>query len=115
MTIRFIYEGAVGCITILFVLLFGEKGGSAFVLYAFLPVLMRFLKRRKPDERELQLFYQAGNLSMGLTFIILVIIYFLGRLQSLTAMISTNWLFLSVAAILLVHSIVGLVILNKTS
>jgi hypothetical protein len=113
MTIRFVYEGAVGFLTLLLVLLLGEKGGAAFVLYAFLPLVMRTVKRRKPDERELHLFYRTGNISMGMTFVILVVVYFLARVQSLSALIAANWLFLTVAAILLVHSVVGLVVFHS--
>lgn len=113
MTIRFVYEGAVGFLTILLILLFGQKGGAAFALYAFLPLIMRIMKRRRPDERELCLFYRAGNISMGLTFVILVVVYFLARLQPLSDLAAANWLSLSVAAILLVHSVVGLLVFNS--
>ena len=95
MTIRFVYQGVVGSLTILLVLILGEKGGAAIALYAFLPLVVRLTARRKPDERELQLFYRTGNMSMGLTFVVLVVVYFLARLQPLAPLIAANWLALT--------------------
>ncbi len=113
MTIRFIYEGAVGALTLIMIAVFGAQGGAVIALYALLPIIMKFAKTQKPDERELQLFYITGNYSMGITFVILVAVYFLARLPAFSALVSTNWLSISVSAILLAHSVIGLVTFRK--
>ncbi len=65
MKTRFYYELIVGVIGLIAVLLFGIPGFAAFALFAGYPQI----KTGKPDEREYQLFYKAGNITAVATLL----------------------------------------------
>ena len=88
-------------------------GGASLSSLALLPVIMWKIKVR-PDERELQLFYKTGNLTWGLQFIILTIIYFITDKTVNGHLILDSWLTLSISSIIMVHGIAGSIFL-KTS
>jgi hypothetical protein len=105
MILRFSYELAVGVITILSVIIFGEKGQAAFALLALLPVILRIIKF-KPDERELALFYKSGNLTVVLLVAALFGLSFFG----LEEFFMKNWMFISASALLISHGLSGLIV-----
>jgi hypothetical protein len=72
MLFRFWYEFIFGIITLISVLIFGEKGMVAFVPIAFVPLIMK-IKKIKPDEREKQFYYQSTEF-LFTAFIFLIII-----------------------------------------
>ncbi len=109
MVFRLLYEGAVGLFTFIAILLFGEKGYSVFALLALLPFIWRALKI-KPDERELQLFYQTNNWALILTLLSLVAIYEFSDVSVAGHIIGNYWMPLSIAATFIARGIVGLII-----
>ncbi len=115
MKIRFAFESLVGLIGLIAVLLLGEVGGIFLVLFAFFPAIVRLNKANKPDERELQLFYQASNFTLILIFIALVLIYVLSGVTLNGHQIGDNWYLLSVSSILFTHGLIGLVVFRKVS
>ena len=72
MLFRFWYEFIFGIITLISVLIFGEKGIVAIVPMAFIPLIMR-IKKIKPDEREKQLYYKSTEFLIN-AFVFLIII-----------------------------------------
>lgn len=113
MKFRYYFEAIVGTFCFILILLFGAVGGVSLSLLAFLPVIIWKLGIIS-DERELQLFYKTGNLSWGLQFIILTIIYFIADKTVNGHIILDSWLTLSISSIIMVHGIAGLIFL-KTS
>ncbi len=109
MNLRFIFESVVGTICFVLILFFGNKGESAFVLFILLPFLMR-IKKIKPDERERQLFYKLGNLTMGFTIITLIAVNYLSDFTINGNNLDNYWMTLSIAGIILMHGIGGLII-----
>jgi hypothetical protein len=102
---RYVFEMVVGVITLASVLLFGPVGYASFSLMA----LLAFFSKKKPDERELQLFYKAGNLTMGLMIISLVIIDQLKNATFGPVKVGDYWLSFATAAFLVSHGASGLV------
>ena len=113
MIFRFWFESIIGFICLVCILLFGSKGASSLVIFALLPILMRIKKTKKPDERELQLFYKIGNLTMGLTIIAIIIIHYLQDTEVYGHLIGANWMTLAITSILIAHGLAGLIIFNK--
>lgn len=113
MIFRFWFESIIGFICLVCILLFGAKGASILVIFALLPILMRIKKTKKPDERELQLFYKIGNLTMGLTIIAIIIIHYLQDTEVNGHLIGGNWMTLAITSILIAHGLAGLIIFNK--
>lgn len=109
MNFRFAFEATIGAICFTAILIFGSQGNAALALFALLPVIMR-LKKVSPDEREKQLFYKIGNLTFGLSIIALLIVYYLSDTMINGHSPGNNWLTLSVAGIILMHGISGLII-----
>ena len=109
MNLRFIFEAVVGAICFVLILFFGSKGESAFALFVILPLLMR-IKKIKPDERERQLFYKLGNLTMGFTIITLMLVKYLSDFTVNGNYLNNYWMTLSIAGIILMHGIGGLII-----
>mgnify|MGYP001577570574 CR=1 FL=1 len=113
MKFRYYFEAIVGTFCFILILLFGAVGGASLSLLAFLPVIIWKIRVR-PDERELQLFYKTGNLTYGLQFVALTIIYFITDKTVNGHLILDSWLTLSISSIIMVHGIAGLIFL-KTS
>lgn len=113
MLFRLIYEGAVGAITLIAMLLFGEAGFAAFALLALLPVIWRVKKFPKPDERELQLFYQTNNWTLIFTIFVMLLIYEYPNVAIGGVIVGELWFPLSIAAMLLGRGIVGLVLFHN--
>lgn len=113
MITRFWFESIVGLVCIIGILLFGKAGFVCFALFALLPVVTRLSKSNKPDERELQLFYKTGNLSLALT---IIVIYLISRLSDIVVngpRIGDNWMLFSVTSIIMFHGIAGLIVFHR--
>ncbi|MFZ0392110.1 MAG: hypothetical protein WAN36_16735 [Calditrichia bacterium] len=106
MITRFLFESFVGITALTCILLFGSVGISSLALFALLPLISRSRKTR-PDEREYQLFYQTGNLTMGLMVLGLVLIHFLSKVSINGHLIGNFWMPLSIAFMLLAHGAAG--------
>lgn len=115
MKARFAFESLVGLIGLVTVLLLGDLGGVFLVLFVFFPVIVRLNKAHKPDERELQLFYQASNFTLILIFVALVLIYVASGVTINGHQIGDNWYLLSISSILFVHGLIGLVVFRRVS
>ena len=113
MKFRYYFETVVGTLCFISILLLGPAGGASLFLLAFLPVIMWKIKVR-PDERELQLFYKTGNLTWGLQFVVLAIIYFEGSLNANGHLIASSWLTLAISAIIMIHGITGIIFLKMS-
>ncbi len=115
MVLRYNFELIIGLVIIAVILIFGDigsVGSAAFILLAFLPLLMK-IKNGKVDERELYVFYKAGNYTMGLSVLCL---YFINRFSDVAInghVIGENWFPLSIGSILMVHGLAGLLINRK--
>jgi hypothetical protein len=113
MKFRFYFEAVVGMFCFILILFFGAVGGASLAFFAFLPVII-WKNKIKPDERELQLFYKTGNLTYGLQFVALTMIY-LSEDKSINGnLILNSWLTLSISSMIMVHGVAGLIFL-KTS
>jgi len=106
---RFAYELIVGIICLIAILLFGETGMIAFVLFAAHP----FIGKKKADERENQLFNKVGNITAGATFLAAVVIFMCSDFEVNGHLIDEFWLGLVAAAFLMSHGMAGLIILRK--
>ena len=71
MAFRFWYELAFGVITLIAVLIFGQKGIVAIVPLALLPIITR-IKKIKPDERDNYLFYKSTQYIIN-TIVVLIL------------------------------------------
>lgn len=108
---RFILELLVGIILLVSVLMFGPKGMAALALLAIYTFLKK--KKKKPDEREIQLFYKIGNFTAGATLLLSVVIYYFSDFVINGWTIGENWLFYVLSAFLMSHGISGLIVFNK--
>jgi len=115
MRARFAFESLVGLIGLVAVLLLGKVGGVFMVLFVFFPVIVRLNKAHRPDERELQLFYQASNFTLILIFMALVLIYVASGVTINGNTVGDNWYLLSISSILFVHGMIGLVVFRRVS
>lgn len=113
MAARFVFEVTVGLVGMISVLLFGMPGMATLALFAFFPLVVRKSMGRGPDERELQLFYRTGNITFGLIFIALPVIYFASNISINGNLIGDSWYALSIASIFLLHGITGLLIFRS--
>jgi hypothetical protein len=109
MKIRFAFELAVGMISVAAVLLLGSVGMVFFALFAFFPLVVRKYGSHKPDERELQLFYRAGNLTLVLIFLAVLGIYLASSVSINGRAVGENWYLLTMGAILATHGFAGLI------
>lgn len=106
---RYVFEIIIGVITLVSVLLFGPVGYASFALMA----LMAFFAKKKPDERELQLFYKAGNLTMGLMIVSLVLIDQMKNAMFGQVRVGDYWLSFAMTAFFLSHGASGLLFTFK--
>ncbi|MBN2601248.1 MAG: hypothetical protein JXR87_04590 [Candidatus Marinimicrobia bacterium] len=113
MIFRFWFESIVGMFCIICILVFGQAGATSFALFALLPIILRIRKITKPDERESQLFYKAGNLSLALAIIAIVLISYFSSVIVNGHIIGDNWMFLSITSILMFHGVAGLIVFYK--
>ncbi len=105
---RFLFEVLLGIIMLVAVILFGKVGMVALSLMVF---LMLFGKK-KPDEREMILFYRTGNITAGVIIFFSVILY-----QCSDCIVNGNkigdlWLLWLLPIFFIGHGAVGLII-NK--
>ena len=110
MSKRFILEFIVGIILLVSVLLFGQKGMAAFALLAIHPFIK---KKKKLDEREIQLFNKIGNFTAGATLLMSVAVYYFSDFVVNGWAIGENWLFYVLSAFLISHGMSGLIVFNK--
>jgi len=96
--LRFWLEIGTGLATFLAVLIIGEAGFAVGSLFA----ITAFLKRRKPDERENQLFYRANTLTLGLVYLSMFPVYFFFP--------DFNWLGALFCSLIFFHGFCGLLI-----
>ncbi|RMH86249.1 MAG: hypothetical protein D6681_15870 [Calditrichaeota bacterium] len=109
MMVRLLYEGAVGFVLLIAILLWGSQGMIALALLAFMPILWRILKA-KPDERELQLFYQTNNWALAFAVIVMVAIYEFPDVAPFGHAIGEYWMPLCLGAILLGRGAIGVLL-----
>lgn len=110
MMFRFWFESIIGVICLVCILVFGAKGTASLALIALCPIIMRIKKIKYPDEREIHLFYKSGNLTMGLTIIAIIIIYYFQDTIVNGHLIAENWMFLAITSIFFAHGLAGLII-----
>ena len=108
MNFRFIIEFLLGAICFTAVILFGDYGYYSFALWLLL--LVTHGKKHKLDEREKQLFYKVGNLTFGLTIMVLWIIFNLSHDTINGNLVVNYWYWLSISGIMFTHGIAGLII-----
>ena len=107
---KFILEFIVGIILLVSVLIFGQKGMAAFALLAIHPFIK---KKKKLDEREIQLFNRIGNFTAGATLLVSIAVYYFSDFVINGWTIGENWLFYVLSAFLISHGISGLIVFNK--
>ena len=104
---RFIYTLIIGIIVWICIMLFGQAGGASLALMA----ILAFIKKKKYDEREYQLFYKTNSFAFAIMIIIMVII---NQLQNTgNIMMQENWLILSVAGFFIGQGLIGLLVFNR--
>ena len=113
MIFRFWFESIIGIICLVCILVLGAKGASSLALFVLLPVIMRIKKTKSPDERELQLFYKTGNLTLFLSIIAIFVIHYLKDTLINGHLIGANWMTLAITSIVMAHGLSGLIIFKK--
>lgn len=96
----FAIEMGIGLITFIAVLLLGDVG---FTLFSFIAALY-FLKRKKADEREIQLFHKANTGTLMTVYLSMFPVYFF--------MPSFNWLIALACSFSFFHGLWGLLMLK---
>ena len=91
----FVSEIGIGLITFAAVLIFGDVGFVIFSLFATLA----FFKRKKMDEREIQLFHKANTGTFVTVYLSMYPVYFF--------MPSFNWLIALACSFLFFHGLWG--------
>lgn len=113
MAFRFWYELAVGVITFIAILIFGEEGITAIVFLALLPIIMR-MKKIKADERETFLFYKGTQIVFtSLLFLIAASFVFTDLKFSDLLNIKKEIWYLLLAGFLILNGIIRLFLLYK--
>ena len=92
----FAIEMGIGLVTFITVLLFGDIGSLPF---SFITILY-FVKRKKADERETQLFHKANTGTLMTVYLSMFPVYFF--------MPSFNWLIALACSFLFFHGLWGL-------
>lgn len=109
METRFGYELIVGILTLIAIILFGEKGMAVLALIAAQPIL----SKRKFDERESQILNKAGNFTAGATLLVCILIYETPDLVINGQLIAKVWLLWVVSIYVIAHGASGLIILRR--
>jgi len=91
------------------ILLFGNKGMAVLALYAG----SLFLRKKKWDEREFQLFYKIGNITAGATLVACIVIFEFSDVIINGFQIGKNWLGLVVSCFLIAHGATGLIVFAR--
>jgi hypothetical protein len=107
---RFILEFIVGVTLLVSVLIFGQKGMVALVLLAIHPFIQ---KKKKPDEREIQLFNKIGNFTAGATLLASVAVFYFSDFIVNGQTLGENWLFYVCSSFLISHGTSGFLVFNK--
>jgi hypothetical protein len=107
---KFILEFIVGISLLVSVIIFGQKGMVTLVLLVIIPFIR---EKRDPDERELQLLNNIGNITAGVTLAASVVIYYFSYLVINGQNIGEYWLFYVVSVFLISHGISGLWVFNR--
>jgi len=105
---RFVFEICLGIVMLIAIILFGHQGMVAFVLMTFLALF----SKKKPDEREMQLFYKIGNFTAGVTIILCVIIYQCSNYIVNGNRVGDLWLLWILSTFFIAHGVTGIII-NK--
>ena len=113
MIATFSFEFAVGLLCIIATLFLGQAGMAVFALYALLPLVARKFRPAGPDERELQLFYRTGNITMALIVVAILCIYFASGININGNLVGEHWHFLSIASVLFLHGLSGLLVFRR--
>ena len=90
-------------------LLYGTKGLAILALL----VLQFAWRRKKPDEREYQLFYQVGNLTWAVTLLLLFVIFMLSGTSIHGRLIGESWFYLAIFSSLAANGIAGLIMFRE--
>ncbi|NWF90869.1 MAG: hypothetical protein HXY50_15600 [Ignavibacteriaceae bacterium] len=101
MAFRFWYELIIGIITLVSLLIFGEKGITALVLLAFLPIIYR-MKKIKPDERETQLFFRGTQYIVNAIAAVILVSVFIFRIKITDLMSISTVIFYFVMIVILI-------------
>lgn len=96
--LRFGLEIGIGLATLSAVLAVGEAGFAVSSLFA----ITAFLKRRKLDERETQLFHRANTLAFAAVYLSMILVYFLFP--------AFNWLIALFCSFLFFHGLCNLLL-----
>ncbi len=110
MLFRFYFQVIVSLICVIGLFLFGEKGISLIALFALLPILMRIKKVPKLDEREQQLFYKIGNLTLGISILFVVLINYLSDLVINGIQVGDNWMILIILSMIFTQGLAGIIV-----
>lgn len=89
-------EMIVGLITIMAAIVLGEVGWAFFSLFS----VLAFLKRKKPDEREIQLVLKANTFTFLTVYLSMFPVYFF--------LPSVNWLMALACSLIFFHGLWGL-------
>jgi len=104
---RLIYTLVIGIIIWICILAFGKVGGASLALMA----VLAFIKKKKYDEREYQLYYKTNNFAFSFMIVAMVII---NQLQIAgNVLMQENWLILSISSFFVGQGIIGLIIFNR--
>ncbi len=110
MLFRFYFQVVVSLICVTGIFLFGEKGIALIALFALLPVLMRAKKVQKLDEREQQLFYKIGNLTLGISILFVVLINYLSEIVINGVRVGDHWMILTILSMVFTQGLAGLIV-----
>jgi len=106
---RFIFELCLGIVVLVAIILLGIVGSAAFALMVF---LIPFCKK-KPDEREMQLFYKVGNITAGASIGLCVLIFQCSNYFVNGHRVGDLWLFWVIASFFIAHGIIGIIVYKK--
>jgi hypothetical protein len=96
----FAVEMIVGLIAASAVIFLGEKGWAFLALYS----ILAFFKRKKADEREIQLVHKASTGTLASVYLSMFAVYYL--------LPSVNWLMALACSFIFFHGLWGLLMLR---
>jgi 1,4-dihydroxy-2-naphthoate octaprenyltransferase len=111
MTWRYGFTAFVGLAVIAATLIFGPAGSASMVLFVFLPLVVKLAsKRRKPDEREMQLFLMTNNITAALMILTILAVYYGSGIIINGHRLGDQWHLLTIFSFLFWQGVVGLVL-----
>ncbi len=111
MTWRYGFTGLVGLVVVAATLMFGQMGAASGALLIFLPfVAFLAFRRRKPDEREMQLFLMTNNITAALMILTIVAVYYGSEIMINGHRLGDQWHILTIFSFLFWQGVVGLVL-----